>query len=89
MDSKNSSSTGSTNKNKKSLFQHFENNKLDCIIENDTSNIKKLTNDIHENELKFGFRKNEQKSETSSLQPTPVTLVNIRGGKKERSIAIN
>ena len=86
MDSTCSQSTGSTNKNKKSLFQHFEMNKLDKIIENDSSNEKKLTNDVHDNELKFGFRKNNKtKEEKSSLQPTPVTLVNIRGGKKGRT----
>jgi hypothetical protein len=64
-------------------------NKLDKIIENDSSNEKKLTNDVHDNELKFGFRKNKTKEEKSSLQPTPVTLVNIRGGKKGRTTVLN
>ena len=89
MDSESTSS--SINNNKKSLFKHFEINKLDKIIENDSNNQQKLTNDIRDNELKIGFRKNTKtKTEKDSqTNPTPVTLVNVRGGKKDRNITLN
>ena len=88
MDSNNSkkSSTESTNKNKKSLFKHFEINSLDKIIENDNGKSEKLKNDIHSHELNFGFRKNKTKKVKFSQNLTPVTVVDIRGGKKGRSI---
>ena len=76
MDTDSSPSTSSMDKNKESFFQKYEMNKLDSIIENDTNNEKKLTNDICEKELNVGFRKNEIKSKIKS-NPTPVILVKL------------
>ena len=53
---------------------------------------KELKNDIHANELRFGsssrFNKNRKwkLSETSVNNPTPVTLISIMAGKKNRSV---
>ena len=64
-------------------------NMLDSIIENDNNNDKKLMNGIRDSELKFGFRKDQSKNKTKSSNPTPVTLVSVRGGKKDRTITLN
>ena len=57
---------------------HPELNVFDKIITNDV-NDNGLVNDVYENELKINSIK-------SIPQPTPVTLANIYGGKKNRNI---
>jgi len=87
---------GNNNSNKnnirKSTDVNFECNRLDRTISDDKYREKELKNDIHANELRFGSssRFNEQRKrkfdETSVNNPTPVTLINVRGGKKNRAV---
>ena len=72
------SKDNSRNKNKNTF--HQEMNVLDKIISKDMRKDG-LINDVHSNELKISSIKN------SSPQPTPVTIANVYGGKKNRNIA--
>ena len=55
-------------------------NVLDVLITNDLKN-KNLTNDVHEtDELRVNSLKDSKK------EPTPVTLANVCGGKKDRNV---
>ena len=73
---------------------NFECNKLDRTISEDKYKEKELKNDIHANELRFGsssrFNKNnKRKLDETSLtvnNATPVTLISIRGRKKNRTV---
>ena len=70
---------------------NFECNKLHRTISEDKYKEKELKNDIHANELRFGssrFVKGKKRSydDLTVKNPTPVTLVGIRGGKKNRNI---
>ena len=71
---------------------NFECNKLDHTISYDKYKEKELKNDIHANELRFGsssrFNENRKRKlcETSVNNPTPVTLISVKGGKKNRSV---
>ena len=71
---------------------NFECNKLDRTISDDKYKEKELKNDIHANELRFGssskFNENRKRKlcETSVNNPTPVTLISVKGGKKNRSV---
>ena len=51
-------------------------NILDKLISTDCTSSNKLLNDFHKNEMK----------NNSKMEPTPVTLANIKGGKKGRDI---
>ena len=83
---------GKNNINNMHVDVNFECNKLDRTISVDKYKEKELKNDIHANELRFGsssrFNKNRKRklSETSVNNPTPVTLISIMGGKKNRSV---
>ena len=72
------SKDNSRNKNKNTSNQEM--NVLDKIISKDMRKDG-LINDVHSNELKISSIKN------SSPQPTPVTIANVYGGKKNRNIA--
>ena len=70
---------------------NFECNKLDRTILEDKYKEKELKNDIHANELRFGsnsrFNLGKRKFNDMNVNnPTPVTLIGIRGGKKNRNI---
>jgi len=53
-----------------------EMNVLDKIISTDCTSTNKLLNDFHTNEMK----------NNSKVEPTPVTIASIRGGKKNREV---
>ena len=68
----------STESSKHKHIFHPEPNVFDKLISTDV-NDNGLVNDVYENELKINSIK-------SIPQPTPVTLANIYGGKKNRKI---
>ncbi len=62
-------------------------NLLDRLIITDVTNEHKLVNDLHyDNELRTNENTRKSSSGTLSEKPTPVTLVNIRDGKKGRNL---
>ncbi len=71
---------------------NFECNLLDRTLSDDKYREKELKNDIHANELRFGSSSrfnegNKRKfNDINVNNPTPVTLIGIRGGKKNRNI---
>ena len=67
-----------TIKNKKINTTH-EMNVLDKMISIDCISSNKLLNDFHANEMKNNFQ----------MEPTPVTIAAIKGGKKNREIEFN
>ena len=72
-----SASSSSNNKNNKTKIKANQNG-LDKLIDNDFYNSD-LLDDVHD--------KYELKNKLDKIQPTPVTLANVMGGKKNRNNA--
>ena len=82
-----SSNVKPTVKTTKTIIKEF--NRFDRIIENDNYQSK-LENDIHLNELRFGLSSNEEtdkkRKHKETINMTPLTLVSLRKGKKNKKI---
>ena len=79
------------NKNKDHIKEF---NRFDRIIENDNHQVKELENDIHESELRFGSSLNEKLDDLKRKHQeienmTPLTLVSLRKGKKNKKIFLS
>ena len=68
-----------SNKIKNELNIVHELNVLDNIISTDCVSSNKLLNDFHKNEM----------ISNSKMEPTPVTIATMKGGKKNREIKHN
>ena len=82
----------STVKNNKEFIKEF--NRFDRIIESDNHLAKELNCDIHANELRFGSSLNEKldnlKRKHQEIENmTPLTLVSLRKGKKNKKIFLS
>ena len=67
---------------------------VDRIINNDNRHLNELKNDLHENEMRFGSLLNEDvdslKQKHKEIQNmTPLTLVSLRKGKKNKKIFLS